>query len=111
MVVPKDVSALLGLAACEKLNLVRRVLVVEETSEFEYDSVLREYEDVFKGLGCLSGVHTIQVDKTVPPVVHPCRKVPFALKQQLKEELDRMESLGVIQKIDEPKLLTRRMES
>ncbi len=102
VVVPKDVSALLGLAACEKLNLVRRVLVVEETSEFEYDSVLREFEDVFKGLGCLSGVHTIQVDKTVPPVVHPCRKVPFALKQQLKEELDRMESLGVIQKIDEP---------
>lgn len=102
VVVPKDVPALLGLATCERLNLVRRVLVVEETNNTEYDSILREYEDVFKGLGCLPGVHNIQVDETVPPVVHPCRKVPFALKHQLKEELDRMESLGVIRKIDEP---------
>lgn len=36
------------------------------------------------------------------PVVHPCRKVPFALQEKLKDELARMEKLGVIKKIDEP---------
>lgn len=36
------------------------------------------------------------------PVVQPCRKVPFALRGKLKDELARMEKLGVIKKIDEP---------
>lgn len=87
VVVPKDFQAILGLSACEKLHLVKSMLVVEESkeSEPEYDSILREYEDVFKGLGCLSGEHAIQVDETVPPVIHPCRKVPFALQRQFKK--------------------------
>jgi len=104
VVVPKDFQAILGLSACERLHLVKRVLMVAESkvSEPEYGSILTEYGDVFKGLGCLSGEHTIQIDETVPPVIHPCRKVPFALQRQLKEELDKMESLGVIQKIDHP---------
>jgi len=55
-----------------------------------------------EGLGCLHGKHKICVDKSVPPVVHPCRKIPFALCGKLKEELACMEKLEVIKKIDEP---------
>lgn len=102
IVVPKEVQAILGLVACEKLNLVKRVLVIESGLENDYNSMMQEYRDLFKGLGCLPGEHTIRIDKTVPPVIHPCRKVPFALRHELKAELDRMEDLGVIQKIDEP---------
>ena len=32
------------------------------------------------------------------PVVHPPRRVPVALREPLKEELQRMENLGVIKK-------------
>ncbi|XP_053326251.1 uncharacterized protein K02A2.6-like [Spea bombifrons] len=102
IVVPKNVQAILGLSSCERLNLVKRVLVLETGSDPEYEGLLEEYRDLFNGLGCLPGEHTIRIDKTVPPVVHPCRKVPFALQDQLKAELDRMESMGVIAKIDEP---------
>ncbi|KAK2879315.1 hypothetical protein Q8A73_006228, partial [Channa argus] len=49
--------------------------------------------DCFEGLGCLPGVHKICVDKSGPPVVHPCRKIPFALRKKLKDELARMEKL------------------
>lgn len=38
----------------------------------------------------------------VSPVVHPCRKIPFALRGKLKEELAHMGKLDVIKKIDEP---------
>lgn len=38
----------------------------------------------------------------MPPDIHPCPKVPFALQKPLKAELDRMEILEVIEKIDEP---------
>ena len=34
--------------------------------------------------------------------MHPARRVPFALKQKLKAELNRMVSLGVIEKVDKP---------
>ena len=42
------------------------------------DPVLREYTDVFEGLGCLAGNYRIEIDTTVKPVVHPPRRVPCA---------------------------------
>jgi len=35
-------------------------------------------------------------------VVHPPRKIPFTQREKVKEELDRMEKLGVIRKAEEP---------
>ena len=46
--------------------------------------------------------YKIQVDENMLPVVHPCRKIPFKLREKLTEELTRMEKLGVIKKIYEP---------
>lgn len=68
----------------------------------DQESLMTEFNDVFKGLGCLPGEHKIHVDETIAPVAQPCRKVPFALSEKLKEELARMEKLKVIQKINEP---------
>lgn len=102
IVVTKDVQAILGLAACVRLNLVRRVYIVDTEKETDYDELMAEYSDLFQGLGCLPGKHTIRVDKSVPPVIHPCRKVPFTLQKPLKAELDRMEGLEVIKRIVEP---------
>ncbi|XP_072897951.1 uncharacterized protein [Hemitrygon akajei] len=100
--VPRNVQSILGLSACERLNLVKRVLVLDSDTESEYSDLMKEYEDLFKGLGCLPGEHMIKIDNTVPLVVHPCRKVLFALCDQLKTELDRMEQLEVIKKAPGP---------
>ena len=35
-------------------------------------------------------------------MVHPCRKVLFALRKKLKKELERIEKLQVIKSIEEP---------
>lgn len=63
------------------------------------DSLMEEYKDCFEGLGCLPGLHKIHVhihvDKSVTPVVYPCRTISFALREKLKVELARMEKLGV----------------
>uniref|UniRef100_A0A8C6PJV3 Gypsy retrotransposon integrase-like protein 1 n=1 Tax=Nothobranchius furzeri TaxID=105023 RepID=A0A8C6PJV3_NOTFU len=101
-VVPKNVQPILGLHACESLKLVKRVLVVETDDDMDYNELMKECGDLFQGLGCLAGEHTIRVDERVKPVIHPCRKVPFALQKPLKAELDRMENLGVIENVDEP---------
>ena len=38
--------------------------------------------------------NTICTDDKITPVVHACRKVPFALRKKLKEELRRLEKVG-----------------
>jgi len=58
---------------------------------------------VFEGLGGIKGVqHKIQVHPKAIPVVHPPRRVPVALCEPLKDELHRMEKLGVIKICTEP---------
>ena len=42
----------------------------------------------------------LEVDETVPPVVMPPGRVPVAVKGKLREELHRLESLGVLEKED-----------
>ncbi|KAJ8018323.1 hypothetical protein HOLleu_43749 [Holothuria leucospilota] len=64
---------------------------------------MSEFDDVFTGLGCVKDViHDIIVDSDVPPVVHPPRKIPVALRAKVKEELKRMEELDVIEKVTSP---------
>lgn len=68
----------------------------------DYDGSMKELSDLSQGLGCLPGEHTIRVDKNEPPVISPCGKLPFALQKIMKEEIDRMERLKVIERIGEP---------
>ena len=42
--------------------------------------------DRFEGLGCMEGLCHLEVDQTVRPVIHP----PVALRDRLKEELDKL---------------------
>ena len=64
--------------------------------------ILNEYADVFDGIGCFEGEYHITLDSTVPPVVHSPRRVPIALREPLKEELDTLIQQGIIAKIDRP---------
>ena len=58
---------------------------------------------MFKGLGEIKGVqHKIEIDPNASPVVHPPHRVPVALHEPLKEELQIMEKLGVIKKCNKP---------
>ena len=64
--------------------------------------LLDEYKDVFEGLGDLPGLYHIVTDDAAPPVVHPPRRVPVALRNQIKENLDEMVASDVITLVTEP---------
>ena len=66
------------------------------------NALLAEFPDLFEGLGCLPGEHCIVLNESATPVVETCRKVPFALNDKLKVELDRMEKCDAIEKVVEP---------
>lgn len=107
-IVEGPVQPLLSLAASERLGLVRIMAsdtihqVVHANLQVEDDPILKEYQDVFTGLGRLPEKHHISVDKTVRPVVHAPRKVPVAIRDTLEMELNRLESEQIIAKVTEP---------
>lgn len=97
---PDDIN-LLGKTDCVKLGLVARVNKV--SVEQSCKQLMSEYSDVVKeGIGCIPGEYEIKMDTSVTPVIHAPRSVPVALRQKVKEELDRMEEAGIIQKVTEP---------
>ena len=65
------------------------------------EQLLKQYKDCFEGIGCFQGEYHITVDTAVPPVVHPPRRVPEALKEPLKE-LDSLVAQGILAKVTEP---------
>ena len=67
------------------------------------DDLIQRYDDVFsRELGTLPGTVHLQVDEAAQPVITPPRRVPTALKNKFKDELDRLEKLGVLATVDEP---------
>lgn len=95
-------SVLLGLRACQELSLIKFVRTVDTTDVNAESSVLNEYNDLFEGFEELEGEHHIEINPEVKPTIHAPGKVPFTLLPKLKQELERMEHLGAIEKVDQP---------
>ena len=87
---------LLGLPA---LNLVVRV----DTTTGKGTNIMEEFPTVFQGLGNLSREYEIKLKPGAKPhALFSPRNVPLPLCNKVKEELNKMESIGVISKVDEP---------
>lgn len=72
-------------------DVISQIDIKEEVSE--------KYANVFKDLGKLDGKLHPEVTNSVRPVKLPPRKIPLALKPKVKEELCRLEKLGVIKPV------------
>ena len=94
VVVKGEHTPLIGSRTSQQMNLV--------TVQLTLDQVNDEFRDVFKGQGCMEGTLHLEIDKTATPVINPTRRVPFALKEKLKSELDRLEGLEMIRRVKEP---------
>lgn len=66
------------------------------------ETAMEEYGHLFKGLGSLGGETTIHLKEDATPVVHTARRIPHAIKDRLKEELDKMEESKVIVRVTKP---------
>ena len=64
----------------------------DETTEslLTKEAIIKEYKDVFEGLGCMGESYHIDIKPDIKPVVHPARKVPVALREPLKKELEKL---------------------
>ncbi|KAM7293520.1 uncharacterized protein ISCGN_026650 [Ixodes scapularis] len=96
LVVNSDVTPVLGQNACELLNLVKRVHTVQAT---------QEDDEIFQGIGCIKNfVYDADVKEEASKKLEnkPPRRVPYALMDEVKQELTSMEQKGIVEKITEP---------
>ena len=103
-------QALLGRPAINALNLIP-MMKLDEIKTGGYSKNLNRdvksyperFPKVFNGLGQTTWEYKIRLQKGAKPfALMTPRKVPLPLMDKVKEELSRLESLGVITKVDEP---------
>ena len=98
-------TALLGINDSEKLRLVKvnfdTVKNVDEvTGESFKQKIEREYPELFRGIGLMDGEISIKLKEGAIPHVEPIRRVPHAMQEPLKLELDKLVSEGILHKVD-----------
>ena len=90
IVVPNDFSCLLGLKTVHEMGLFtinKENFITEVTSDTSQ-------------LGNL-GEARLHVNSNVTPRGLPCRNLPFALQEDVKNELDRLGEIGVLAPVEE----------
>ena len=92
-------SNLLGLPAITALGLAIRTDAVDAASH----DIRKQFSSVFQGLGNLGEEFEIHIKPDAAPhSLFAPRHVPLSLRPKVKDELECMEKLGVIAKVDQP---------
>ena len=74
-----------------------------ESAPITKSAVIEKYATVFSdGVGELEGEYRIRLDDTVDPVQHAPRRVPVALRDQVKTTLDGMVRDDIITPVEKP---------
>ena len=111
MVVEENCKSILGAKASQLMNL----LVVNKENIFTTESnvkdvpkfitqqhLIEEYPAVFQGQGTLPGTLHLEIDESISPVQLPTRRIPLAVKDKLKAELNRLVDVNAITPVDTP---------
>ncbi|KAK2706032.1 hypothetical protein QYM36_016153, partial [Artemia franciscana] len=98
-IVRSNTTPIVGLKSCKDLELIKLILNIqkEDRTTSAYSKL-----DTFEGIENLENKCEIHLKENAVPTVYPARKVPLAMKQKLKDELDRLEALNIIGKVSEP---------
>ena len=91
-------KALLGRPAIESLGLLCRVNTVRSEKDLR-----RQFPKLFSGLGKLQGEYRIELRNDAKPfALNTPRRVAIPMLPKVRAELERMETLGVVRRVQEP---------
>ena len=91
-------TPLVGRPAISSLNLVARVTLIQ----VDRATIAKSFPQLFKGLGQMTGEYHIKLlPHTTPFALMTPRRIAIPLRPKVKEELRRMEKLGVIAKVQQ----------
>ena len=96
-------SNLLGLPAIQALNLAARFDETADITPLTAPSIHKQFPKVFQGLGNFGEEYEIKLKPDATPFsLFTPRRVPLPLRGKVMDELERMETMGVISKVDVP---------
>ena len=88
----KSTSELLCFLAVLQPTRSERISALANSDfEYRFNSLLREYKDIFEGTGALKNFElTIQIDPSAQPCVQKPRRLPFLMKKQVEAEIQKL---------------------
>ncbi|KAK2726721.1 hypothetical protein QYM36_007527, partial [Artemia franciscana] len=97
---------ILGFKSSKNMNLVKLFLNIDASDDSkstpDLGPLLEQYKELFSGIGKIQGKCEVHLKEGVVPTAYPARKMPIAMREKLKQDLNRLESLGIIEKVEEP---------
>ena len=91
-------TPLVGRPAISSLNLVARVTLIQGDQE----TITKQFPELFEGLGQMTGEYHIKLQPhTTPFALTTLIRIAIPLRLLVKEELQRIEILGVIAKVQQ----------
>ena len=115
-----DIRPILGRKACLGMNIIQYMdndeihkpevgnapvytMTSASASGLNRADLIRQFpRDFAEEVGQLEGEYRIKLDATISPVQHAPRRVPVALRDQLKAEPDKMTEQGIIAPVTAP---------
>ena len=91
---------LLGVGTAEKLRIV--MFAFATSVRTVADTLCDENPTLFQGIGKMKDVKvTLFEDNSVSPVAQPHHRIPYHMRKKVEEELQRLEDLDIIEKVDD----------
>uniref|UniRef100_A0A5S6R0T3 Reverse transcriptase domain-containing protein n=1 Tax=Trichuris muris TaxID=70415 RepID=A0A5S6R0T3_TRIMR len=99
VVVKGNRCSLLGRNWFDPLNI--HISGVHQLTNLYLDKLIEEYAELFsERIGAVNGPAVkLYTDDTVAPIQMTARRVPFALKQRIEEELNRLVAQGILEPV------------
>ena len=99
-VIKGNYGCLLGYETCVQLAIINKVATVTED---KIETLCNKFPTVFTGIGKLKNTQIrLHVDESVKPVSQPHRRIPFHVRKQVEKELEKLEKLDIIEKVNGP---------
>lgn len=98
-IIDDECFPILGKTTCRELHLIQRL-----NNDMQINNVELQIESkVFDGLGCIKNFeYDIDIVDGAKFKMIPARKIPYAIKEQVKAEIDNMMKMGVIEQVNNP---------
>ena len=97
-----NTEPLIGFQTAEDLGLVKVANTVQ-SEETITSNLLKEYADLFRGIGKMKGVKVdLHVDPAITPVAQAHRRIPFSVRPKLEAQLEKLEADDIIERVGKP---------
>jgi hypothetical protein len=96
-----DSGNLISSATAQDLGLISlHINKLSTTNDKKLDKILSKHTTVFKGLGKLNDVKLqLYIDQDQTPKIQPNRRIPFHIRNKVKNALEELEQEDVIERV------------